>query len=95
MKVLLDAEVIAKSEGGVRLRLQTGFGNPEVLIDAARIELRDDAPDPTDDPESKPKDAAWSCEKHKTSGPSYLKCSFCADEPAAALAQPAPEKLHD
>ena len=37
--------------------------------------------------ESKPKDAAWACEKHKTFGPSYLKCSFCADEPTAQPAQ--------
>ena len=42
--------------------------------------------------ESKPKDAEWACEKHKTFGPSYLKCSFCADEPAADTAKPSPEK---
>ena len=44
------------------------------------------APQPSPAPvESKPKDAAWACEKHTTFGPSYLKCSFCADEKTAAL----------
>ena len=42
MKVLIDAEVVAKMEGGIRLRLHTGYGHPEIIIAAELVELRDD-----------------------------------------------------
>lgn len=41
MKVLIEAELVEKKDGAVRVRLVTGFGDPVVLVDEGRLQFVD------------------------------------------------------